>query len=158
MTYLSLRSSQWKLMQQESRTKLCIRLYWQLLTVIPLGIRLNRFLFSYHLLFESSKRMIVPVFVWNQKNNIILHIGSIANVNSRNIRYWAKSRSMTCFIYILDSSFSISFIFSSSKFASSSICNYHYSSNDNSNDWLLSFDLPVRFTLKKIGGKAALLF
>ena len=33
------------------------------------------------------------------------------------------SKTMTCFIYILDSSFSSSFSFSSSKFSSSSICN-----------------------------------
>ena len=58
-------------------------------------------------------------------------------------------KTLTCFIYILDSSFSSSFSFLSSKFSSSSICNLNYSSNDNSNDWLLSFELPVRCTPKR---------
>ena len=51
-----------------------------------------------------------------------------------------------CFIYILDSSFSTSSKFWSINFPSSSIC----SSNDNWNDWTVSFEITFHCIAKQI--------
>ena len=73
---------------------------------------------------------------------------SYQSLPKKNIKFFSKwmiiglEWSLTCFIYILDSSFSSSFKFWSSQFISSSICIYNYSSNDSLNDWLLSLELP----------------
>ena len=69
-----------------------------------------------------------------------------------------QTQIQTCFIYILDSSFSSSSKFWSSKFPSGSICSKKSSSNDNWNDWMLSLEITFHCTAKEIGAKATFLF
>ena len=106
-------------------------------------------------------------FNFLEPSNLYLEV-NLQNWNSEN-KVWNKqclpwkqsvtsSVTQTCFIYILDSSFSSSSKLWSCQFPSCYICSYKSSWNDNWNDWMLSFEIAFHCTAKEMGAKAAFIF